>query len=149
MKISSQFKAILKRIWMDVYSIKIAILLIVMYFILAELLFDCVCPFYILTGYPCAGCGLTRVAFYLFTGEWKKAIDMNLSVLAWVAFLLWFVIRRYIQGKETKHFTMLLILVSLITLIYYIYRMIAFFPRKEPMVYADKNILSMWMKNLN
>jgi hypothetical protein len=138
----------LLRIWEDVYSFRIAIIIIMLYIILTKYLFDNICPFVILTGFPCAGCGLTRAVFFLCTGDFFKAIHMNLTVLVWIPFIIWFIIRRYIQGKGLKHLTIVLILICLITLIYYGYRMAVIFPSKEPMIYTNNNILSRYLNFL-
>ena len=147
-KLTKQVPAICQRICNDIYEYRFPILLVIIYFILANHFYHEICPFVILTGFPCAGCGLTRAFLYLCTGDFAKALDMNLSILAWVAFMIWFVIRRYIQGKELRYFTAIITLVGMITLMYYIYRMVVIFPLKEPMVYQNNNILSNYIKLL-
>jgi hypothetical protein len=36
-----------------------------------------ICPFRLLTGLPCPGCGLTRSWVYLMHGRWSEAISAN------------------------------------------------------------------------
>ena len=35
------------------------------------------CPFFHALGIPCPGCGLTRATFFLFGGEWKRAMILH------------------------------------------------------------------------
>jgi len=35
------------------------------------------CPFRIITGYPCPGCGCTRAVLNIFKGDIKKSIEYN------------------------------------------------------------------------
>lgn len=35
------------------------------------------CPFMTLSGMPCPFCGLTHAVFYLFHGQWTKALESN------------------------------------------------------------------------
>ena len=36
-----------------------------------------ICPFALLTGRACPGCGMTRAASYLLRGDWATAIDYH------------------------------------------------------------------------
>lgn len=42
-----------------------------------------VCPLYVLTGFACPGCGLTRGFHSLFHGDWIGALDFNLLLPVW------------------------------------------------------------------
>ncbi len=44
------------------------------------------CPFYILTGLPCPGCGLTRAFVCLGHGQWRESLHWH--PLGWLVFLL-------------------------------------------------------------
>ncbi len=52
-----------KRLWKDLRDFKTAIFALVLYNVLARSLFHAFCPQLILTGFPCAGCGMTRAVF--------------------------------------------------------------------------------------
>lgn len=39
------------------------------YYQIVHSVFDAFCPMLVLTGIPCAGCGLTRAALYLLRGK--------------------------------------------------------------------------------
>ena len=47
-----------------------------------------VCPFRLLTGLPCPGCGLTRSWVYLAHGQWRDSFVANPFGLVLVALLL-------------------------------------------------------------
>lgn len=36
------------------------------------------CPFKMLTGFPCPGCGITKSLMFLYEGEWKKSLEQHL-----------------------------------------------------------------------
>lgn len=136
----------MERIWRDLVTLQIPFLLIVLYCIVTMYFFHSVCPFVILTGFPCAGCGLTRAVHSLCTGDFASAVKINLSVLIWVPFLLYFFIRRYLQGKKLTYLTAILVMLGLITLSYYCYRMAFLFPSEKPMTYTPDNLLAKYIK---
>ena len=48
------------------------------------------CPFHVLTGLLCPGCGSTRALYAIGHGEWSRALGQNpLLVVALPALLLW------------------------------------------------------------
>jgi hypothetical protein len=47
------------------------------------------CPFKALTGLDCPGCGGTRAAHQLFTGQLGAAVDLNLLAVLAFPFVLW------------------------------------------------------------
>lgn len=51
------------------------------------------CAFRIVTGIPCAGCGLTRSVCALTHGDWKTSLEMHAMTLPVLAYLagVWFV----------------------------------------------------------
>jgi hypothetical protein len=57
-----------------------------------------VCPFALLTGTACPGCGMTRAASYLLRGDWATAIDYHplapLFVMTGLAGWGWYLLRR-------------------------------------------------------
>jgi len=48
-----------------------------------------VCPLYVMTGFACPGCGLTRGFHALFHGDIRTALDFNALLPVWAAILLW------------------------------------------------------------
>ena len=49
-----------------------------------------VCPFKMLTGFPCPGCGITKSLMFLYAGEWQHSISFHLfGPLVWLgAFMI-------------------------------------------------------------
>jgi len=48
-----------------------------------------ICPFKLVTGLDCPGCGGTRAAHDLFTGHVGAALSMNVLAVVAMPFLLW------------------------------------------------------------
>lgn len=68
-KMVIKIKTALGRIWKDIKNFRAAACFIAVYNVAARMLFDAFCPQLILTGLPCAGCGMTRAVFYILTGR--------------------------------------------------------------------------------
>lgn len=78
----------------DLWSIRYVILVLAVYFFLAWNFFYSSCPFVMVTGLPCPGCGLSRAGFCLLRGEFADAWYLNPFIYG-IAFLAAaFVIRR-------------------------------------------------------
>ena len=140
-KMVIKIKTALGRIWKDIKNFRAAACFIAVYNLAARMLFDAFCPQLILTGLPCAGCGMTRAVFYILTGRLARGMRMNPAAPAWIAFLFWFFWNRYICGTCKKSTYLWLGIVCAVTLAVYLYRMINCFPGAPPMVYHRNNIL--------
>ncbi|MDE5824557.1 MAG: DUF2752 domain-containing protein [Lachnospiraceae bacterium] len=134
-------QTVLERIWMDIKSFRVAILALILYNVLVRGVYHAFCPQLILTGFPCAGCGMTRAVFCILTGSFVRGMQLNPAAPLWILFLCWFFGNRYLRGVCPKRTTLWLALVCVITLGIYIYRMLHFFPGEPPMVYYGNNIL--------
>lgn len=136
------FRVIWKRILLDIKNYYIALILFIIYNIVIRMVFDAFCPFLIVTGFPCAGCGMTRAVFYIITGQFARGMSLNPTAPLWIAWIAMFLYQRYVRGKKSKWLMLLLGLVAVITLGVYIYRMFTQFPGNPPMTYYRNNILS-------
>ena len=105
----------IKMLLQDLWNIRIAILVFAIYFVIGRKFLYSLCPMVIMTGFPCPGCGLTRAMFMVLVG--------------------WFGVRRYIQRKETKSLGKWVILLCVGLILYYVYRMVRYFPGDAPMSY--------------
>lgn len=126
----------------DLWSIRYVILVLAVYFFLAWNFFYSSCPFVMVTGLPCPGCGLSRAGFCLLQGEFADAWYLNPFIYG-IAFLAAaFVIRRYVLQKEVRSLQKWLILLLAGMLVFYIYRMSRYFPGEPPMSYYPGNLLN-------
>lgn len=135
-------RSIWKRIVSDIKNYYIAILLFIVFNIVVRMIFNAVCPFLIVTGFPCAGCGLTRAVSCILTGQFTRGMNLNPAAPFWIAWIVFFLFTRYVRGKSSKWIMRLLGVVCVITLVIYFYRMFTQFPGYPPMTYYRNNIMS-------
>ena len=76
------------------------------YSVIVRSVFGAFCPFLIVTGFPCAGCGLTRAGMYLLRGNFSQAAALNPSIFAFALFLLYCGYFRYLEGTKVKGFSL-------------------------------------------
>ncbi len=135
-------KSIGKRIVSDIRNYYIAILLFIALNIVVRAVFHAFCPFLIITGFPCAGCGMTRAVICLLTGQFTRGMNLNPAAPFWIAWIVFFLYTRYVRGENSKWVKILLGIVVVITLAVYFYRMLTQFPGNPPMTYYRNNILA-------
>lgn len=122
--------------------IKWAIILIIAYFVILKNYLYSLCPSVIITGYPCPACGLTRAGIAVLRGEFALAAKMNVFIYPIIIFAVIFCINRYLLLKKTPSWMTWAFVVLLTAMIlYYIYRMVKYFPDTEPMTYYYGNLL--------
>ena len=129
------------RIWKDIKSLWFAFFLLMLYNVIVRKVFHAFCPQLILTGFPCAGCGMTRAVFYILTGRFTRGMKLNPAAPLWILFLGWLCINRYLRGVRSVNTSLWLGLVCAVTFGIYLYRMMHFFPGEPPMVYYRNNVL--------
>ncbi|MFR0961917.1 MAG: DUF2752 domain-containing protein [Dorea sp.] len=73
-----------------------------------------------------------------FAGAWQ----MHPFVYLFMIFILWFGIRRYILGiSDTKKAWKILAMLGILMILFYIWRMLRYFPGNPPMSYYYGNVL--------
>lgn len=107
--------------------------------------FNAFCPFLVVTGLPCAGCGLTRAAIYLLKGQAARAAQINPSVFLILVFVLYCCYFRYIKGSSVKGIKAALAVLVILMLAIYGIRMYLYFPQRAPYVYQSRNLLAGWV----
>lgn len=135
----------------DIRNYYKGVLLAAVYIIGANVLFGDMCPGVLLSGLPCPACGLTRAGIYVLTFQFERAWVMNPVIYVIGAFLLYFVICRYLLGKSVAGYKWMLWAILALLVSIYIYRMVNCFPEhvsagdypNTPMVYRQKNVLRM------
>ena len=131
---------VIKSIWKDIRTYWPGILILAVYIIVTDILFGTMCPIALLTGFPCPGCGLTRSLGLVCTLHFREAFLFHACIYLWIAMAVYFVIRRYFLEK--KGFPVaIFVAVCAVTVVYYAWRMFAFYPGDEPLVYRERNLL--------
>ena len=143
----AMMRIVLKRIAKDIKDFRLAFVLFAAYNIMVRKLFHAFCPQLILTGFPCAGCGLTRAVFHILTGNFERGIRLNPAAVFWILFFAWFFWNRYVLGKTKQTAKYWLGATAAITLVIYLYRMTHCFPGAPPMVYYRNNLLQKLLRN--
>lgn len=138
-----------ERLKKDIQGFCPAAALFLIYNIIVRKIFHAYCPFLIMTGFPCAGCGMTRAVFYILTGRIKRGMLLNPAAPIWILFIVWFFINRYLRGRTPKHVKAVLAFVVLASLAIYIYRMINFFPGSPPLVFYRNNLISRMLRRIH
>ena len=136
----SYISEVLKRIWADIKKYKIGIIICIVYYASTVNIFGASCPFILVTGLPCPGCGLTRSLVNICTGHFARAFTTNPASYAWFVMIVLFVVTRYFLGKKPKYMYWILTAVAIITITVYLYGMIKYFPNRIPYVYTSKNL---------
>lgn len=126
----------------DLKHAKWAILLVFAYFVLLRKLLITICPAVLITGFPCPGCGMTRAFIRLLHLDFAGAWQMHPFVYLFMIFVLWFGIRRYIFGiSDTEKAWKTLAALGIFMILFYIWRMLRYFPGDPPMSYYYGNVL--------
>ena len=111
----------------------LGLLAVGIYIVLLQHLFHTICPMQLLFGLPCPGCGLTRSGLLFLSGHPVKAFFMHPFLYAWILIALDFLINRYLLGRKGKELYWLLGITLFGMLVFYIYRMVVYYPDGEPM----------------
>lgn len=137
----SKIRVVFYKVLYDLKQIKWCILLFIIYNIIIRGIFNAYCPFWIVIGLPCAGCGMTRAIYFILTGQFKRGINMNPVAPLWILVFVMFFWNRYIAVKKAKKVKYIIIIVLIITIITYLYRMLKYFPSYPPLVYNYECVL--------
>lgn len=104
--------------------------------------FEAACISQLIAGLPCPACGMTRAALLFLSGHWSESFQMQPFFYAVIAgIVLSFVCRYVIKGcqRVVQYYAMAM---TAAAVIFYIYRMIRYFPDIPPMTYRSDNLLS-------
>ena len=132
----------------DMKHAKWAILLVFAYFVLLRNFFVTTCLAVLITGLPCPGCGMTRAFIRLLHLDFAEAWQMHPFVYFFAVFVIWFGIRRYILGiTDTEKVWKIAAMLGIFMILFYIWRMLRYFPGDPPMSYYYGNLL-LKLKNI-
>lgn len=138
----------LKRLRKDIKTFYPAVIAFAIYNLVVRTIFHAYCPFLIVTGFPCAGCGMTRAVFYILTGQIKRGMNLNPAAPLWILLLIVFFVERYVRGRKSGDIKILLVVVVLVTFAIYLYRMKNFFPGSPPLVFYRNNLISRFLRKM-
>lgn len=114
---------LLQRIYHDLYNLRLVLLIFLIYAVTTQLIFHTMCPFAIVLGFPCPGCGMTRAVLFMLSGKPFDSLYLHPLALPWPALLLYLCFFRYIKGRRAPLIEVFTISLSLITLFFYCYRL--------------------------
>lgn len=126
----------------DVKKQRWAILAVIACLLLLKATTGASCPMVALTGFPCPGCGLTRAGIHLMHGEVQSAFRIHPFIYGVAAYGAVFAINRYLLGRRMgKVLKGSLVLLVAAMCLFYIWRMIRYFPGDPPISYYGYNLL--------
>jgi hypothetical protein len=114
----------INKIISDIHDIRGIIIAILIYGALTQFFFGTVCPFKIITGIDCPGCGLTRGCLCVLIGQWKRALEYNPMSFAWVLLIIFLLLQRYLLNMKKIFWEVPAFIVSITTIILWIQRVI-------------------------
>ena len=138
-------REILNRIAGDLKGAALVGAAFLIYYLIIHSVFDAFCPFLVMTGLPCAGCGLTRAGLYLLKGQVARAAHINPSIFLVIAFVLYCSYFRYVKGSAVRGMKAALVALVAGMLAVYGVRMYLCFPRQAPYVYQSRNLFAGWI----
>ena len=131
-----KLKEIFIRILTDLKNSVWVIIGLLLYWLIVSLTFGEFCILKILTGFPCPGCGMTRAVFLMLTGHFSESFAMHPLALPWILLGIYFCICRYILNRKPKGAAAIAMILCILLLPVYIYRMQTMFPNQMPMTYT-------------
>ncbi len=147
-KAIKRMKEVVRLLVKDIRNYHIGFILIGIYFLVMRKWFYSSCPSVVLTGFPCPGCGMTRAMILILKGRFAGAWRLHPFSYVWLIYGVVFLSRRYIFQKECRSILKYLLIIVVGMVLFYIYRMIHFFPYEAPMTYYYGSVLYRGMKLL-
>lgn len=94
------------------------------------------CPIQSVTGLPCPGCNMKTSLYYLLQFKFSLSLYYHALLIPTIVVFVWIVFN-YKNHEQTKK---LLMIWAILMIVYYIYRMIVYFPN-NPMMYSKENLI--------
>lgn len=142
------WKQVWQKIYHDIKQYYVLFLVLGVYVLVAYLVKFPICPIRAIWGMPCPGCGITRAVMSILKMDYLYAWNLHpFSYLIIFSAVLWFV-GRYLTNWKMKWFEYYATGIGVGMLIFYLYRMICFYPNLEPMVYNHSSLLGLLLKLL-
>lgn len=136
-------------LWKDIKDMKWAVILITAYFALGWKYLYSLCPVVVITGFPCPGCGLTRAGVRMLWLDFAGAFEIQPFIYPIALFMGSFGWNRYLgKRKMGRYLKGFLIMIMTGMIIFYIWRMMNYFPGESPMNYYHNNLINRWVNAL-
>lgn len=94
------------------------------------------------TGFPCPACGFTRACLLLLKGDVAGAWQMHAMVFPVLFGIPVFLFSKYFLENGRNIWKWYGIILCIVAVCYYIWRMIHYFPHTEPVIYYSRNLLA-------
>lgn len=101
------------------------------------------CPIQTLTGLPCPGCNMKTSLYYLLQFKFSLSLYYHALLIPTIVVFVWIVFN-YKNHEQTKK---LLMIWAIFMIVYYIYRMIVYFPN-SPMIYSKNNLIYLMFRHV-
>lgn len=112
------------------------------YVIILRHFFYSTCLSVLITGFPCPACGLTRAGVLVLTGHFAEAARLQPFIYVLAIYIIGVCVYRYLLLKDSMNWAKwTLAVIILCMILFYIYRMICYFPDTPPMTYYRYNLL--------
>lgn len=114
--------------------------------VVANFLLGKICPMRMLFGIPCPACGITRAFLLVLQGKFYEATVMHpLWIMLTILLLVFLAVRYLVQDEEKlkkimKTIKIGFIVVIVLCVVYYVYRMVMWYPDRVPMIYDADNM---------
>jgi hypothetical protein len=126
-------------LWKDIKDIKWAVIVIIAYFVLGKYYLYSLCPMVMATGFPCPGCGLTRAGVCLLKLDLAGAFRIHPFIYPIVLWLGMFGWNRYVKRRKMgSRLKFLMIVLMVLIILFYLWRMRYCFPGEPPMSYYGR-----------
>lgn len=104
--------------------------------------FGAACISQLMVGLPCPACGMSRAALLFLSGHWKESLQMQPLFAALLAGAVLLIVFRYFLKRDTAWMKYYAVIILTAAMVFYVYRMVCYFPDIPPMTYRKENLLS-------
>lgn len=125
----------------DIKKIYKFVIFITIYIIISYIFKFRICPINYITGLPCPACGITRALFMFLKGNIIESIYFHPFFLIILIYSIYFFIGRYFINIPLKNLQNIFTVIGVFMIIFYIYRIIIYFPHTEPLAYNYNSFL--------
>jgi len=116
MDMKEYIKCVVIKIKNDIRTAAIPLIMLTIYYFVTKIRYGLFCPYRIVVGRLCPGCGLTHSCTDIILFRFKEAWQYNAAGFAWVPFIIYVVIFRYFTNRKPKLIWLFCIITCLITI---------------------------------